>query len=272
MWTGLECARTLILATRQSWRCIASSSQAASSGPHQAARAPSCRASASSRLRTASGGKSALLRSPRVAKLLRCRFRACRRVFHKSCVGSPRYAVLAAPCHSQHLDTTYMNVLSPSMSPGSLDGRDVAIIFLCQFAVNMRSGQSVVLTGLAFVLLCSTERVCDRALFRLRLSLITDFRSPYCYTRPYLREVDTECVHVEPVQEASKVLAESSQALVHELEVHHVGLKIGDRVRELGEGGLKGVERERVAPAVCASLRGLAKGRPRRGPQWCCRA
>jgi len=188
---------------------LRSSSQAASSGPHQTARAPSCRASTSSRLRAASGGKSTLLRSPRIGELLRCRSGARRWVFHKGCVGSPSYAGLAAPCRSQYWNITYINVLSASISPGSLDGRDVAVSVLYQSAVNIPADRSMILTGLALVLLYSTKRVCDRALSHARLSVTAVCRSPYFRTEAYLWEIDTERVHVEPVQEAGKILAES---------------------------------------------------------------
>lgn len=47
----------------------------------------------------------------------------------------------------------------------------------------------------------------------------------------YLGEVDTECVHVQTVQEASKRLAKPSERLVHELKVHQVGLQVGHGIR-----------------------------------------
>src|SRR3954465_3513798 len=46
-------------------------------------------------------------------------------------------------------------------------------------------------------------------------------------TDMYLGKVNTECIHVQPVEEAREALAEAGQALVHQLEVHHVGLEIG---------------------------------------------
>lgn len=63
----------------------------------------------------------------------------------------------------------------------------------------------------------------------------------------YLGEINAEGIHVEAVHEAGKALAEAGQALVHELEVHHVGLEVGDGIGELGEGGLEGIEREGLA-------------------------
>lgn len=78
-------------------------------------------------------------------------------------------------------------------------------------------------------------------------------------------KIDAKGIHVEPVEEAGKVLAEARQALVHELEVHHVGLEIGDGISELGERGLECVQGETVRAAVCAALGRLAKRRARRG-------
>jgi hypothetical protein len=40
----------------------------------------------------------------------------------------------------------------------------------------------------------------------------------------HLGEVDAEGIHVQAVKKAGEALAETSKALVHELEVHHIGL------------------------------------------------
>lgn len=42
----------------------------------------------------------------------------------------------------------------------------------------------------------------------------------------YLWEVDAKSIHVEPVEKAGEGLAEAGQALVHELEVHHIGFQV----------------------------------------------
>lgn len=60
----------------------------------------------------------------------------------------------------------------------------------------------------------------------------------------HLREVDTEGIHVETIHEAGEALAETGQTLMHELEMHHVCLKVGHGIGKLSEGGLKGIERE----------------------------
>lgn len=60
----------------------------------------------------------------------------------------------------------------------------------------------------------------------------------------HLREVDTEGIHVETIHEAGEALAETGQALMHELEMHHVCLKVGHGVSKLSKGGFKGIERE----------------------------
>lgn len=60
----------------------------------------------------------------------------------------------------------------------------------------------------------------------------------------YLWIVNTEGVHVEAIEEAGKALAEPGQALVHQLEVHHVRLEVGHGVGELAKVRLEGVERE----------------------------
>lgn len=60
----------------------------------------------------------------------------------------------------------------------------------------------------------------------------------------HLGEIDTERIHVETVHEAGEALAETGQALMHELEMHHVGLEVGHGVRQLSKGGLEGSERE----------------------------
>lgn len=52
----------------------------------------------------------------------------------------------------------------------------------------------------------------------------------------YLREIHTESIHVQPIQEARETLAEPGQALVHQLQVHEVRFEVGHRVREFCEG------------------------------------
>lgn len=71
--------------------------------------------------------------------------------------------------------------------------------------------------------------------------------------------VNTERIHVEAIHEAGKALAEPGQALVHQLEVHHIGLEVGHGVRQLRKGGLEGVEGE-SALAGGASPGGVAEG------------
>ncbi len=52
---------------------------------------------------------------------------------------------------------------------------------------------------------------------------------------------------------------------MHQLEVHHVGLEVGDGVGQLGEGGLEGVEREGGAVALDAAAGRIAEGGAGRG-------
>ena len=75
----------------------------------------------------------------------------------------------------------------------------------------------------------------------------------------HLGKIDAEGIHVEAVEEAGETFAKTRQALVHELEVHHVGFEVGHGIRQLGEGRLEGVERE-WGIAVDALSGGLAEG------------
>lgn len=75
----------------------------------------------------------------------------------------------------------------------------------------------------------------------------------------HLGEVDAKGIHVQSVKEAREALAETSQTLVHELEVHHVGFKVGYSVGQFGEGGLECVEGKGFM-AIDASLGGFAEG------------
>lgn len=59
-----------------------------------------------------------------------------------------------------------------------------------------------------------------------------------------LGELDAKRIHVDAVQEAGKALGEARQALVHDLEVHHVCLEVGHGVGELCKRRLEGVERK----------------------------
>lgn len=80
--------------------------------------------------------------------------------------------------------------------------------------------------------------------------------------RPYLGKINAKGIHIQAIQEAGKGLAEAGQALVHELEMHHVGLQVGHGVGQLGEGGLEHVERERALSAAVAggAAGGVAEG------------
>lgn len=74
----------------------------------------------------------------------------------------------------------------------------------------------------------------------------------------YLRKINTESIHVEAIEKTGKALAEPGQALVHQLEMHHVGFEIGHGIRELGERGLEGVERKR-GTAIGTRFGGVAE-------------
>lgn len=78
---------------------------------------------------------------------------------------------------------------------------------------------------------------------RCRLFLLLPCPSERLWYGP-LREVDTKGIHVETIHEAGEALAEAGQALMHELEMHHVGLEVGHGIRQLSKGGLEGIERE----------------------------
>lgn len=86
---------------------------------------------------------------------------------------------------------------------------------------------------------------------------------------PYLGIVNAERVHVEAVHEAGEALAEPGQALMHQLEMHHIGLEVGHGVRQFGEGGLEGIEGERGL-AARAPTGGIAEGRARGWSKWGC--
>lgn len=60
---------------------------------------------------------------------------------------------------------------------------------------------------------------------------------------PYLWEVHAESVHVQSVQEAGEALTEARQTLVHQLQVHEIGFKIGHGVGQLGELWFQGIDR-----------------------------
>lgn len=87
---------------------------------------------------------------------------------------------------------------------------------------------------------------------------------------PYLREINTKSVHVQPIQKTRKALAESRQALVHQLEVHHIGLQVGHGVGKLRKGGLESIQRERGSIAVHAVTGGVAQRGAGRGSEGCC--
>lgn len=79
----------------------------------------------------------------------------------------------------------------------------------------------------------------------------------------HLGEIHAERVHVQPVQEARKALAEARQAVVHDLHIAHVRLERRHRIRELRKRRLKGVQRERLVGGGLAVLR--AAGRSAEG-------
>lgn len=41
----------------------------------------------------------------------------------------------------------------------------------------------------------------------------------------YLREIHAECIHVQPVEETRKALAEPRQTVVHDLHIPHIRLQ-----------------------------------------------
>lgn len=62
--------------------------------------------------------------------------------------------------------------------------------------------------------------------------------------RACLWEINAEGIHVQPVEKTRKALAETSQTLVHQLEVHKVRLQIDHGIGEFAELRLEGVEGE----------------------------
>jgi hypothetical protein len=86
----------------------------------------------------------------------------------------------------------------------------------------------------------------------------------------HLGKIHTEGVHVQPVQEARKALAEPRQALVHQLQLHEVGLQVRHGVAELRERHLEVVQRRRFAAVrPLGAPRAVAEGTARAGPQGC---
>lgn len=94
-------------------------------------------------------------------------------------------------------------------------------------------------------------------------------------TKTHLGKIHHKGIHVQAVQETRKTLAKAAQTLVHELQVHEIGLQVGHGVGELGKLRLQGVER---LVSVAGGLRMVrACGRraercARRRSQRCCRA
>lgn len=86
--------------------------------------------------------------------------------------------------------------------------------------------------------------------------------SPFVPLHTHLCKIHAKRVHVQPVEEARKALAEPRQAVVHDLHVPHVRLERRHRVRQLREHGLKRVQREGL---VGARVQGAAGGAPERG-------
>lgn len=86
----------------------------------------------------------------------------------------------------------------------------------------------------------------------------------------YFWEVHTERIHIQAVQETRKTLAETRQALMHQLEVHEVGLQVGHGVCEFRKLRLEGIDCWlRVAGIVdtAAITMCFTKGRARAGSQ-----
>lgn len=58
----------------------------------------------------------------------------------------------------------------------------------------------------------------------------------------YLGKIHAERVHVQTVEKTGEALAESRQTLVHQLQVHEIGLEIRHRVRQLCELRFQGID------------------------------
>lgn len=108
-------------------------------------------------------------------------------------------------------------------------------------------------------------------------------------TRPswaYLWEIHTKRVHIHAVQETSEALAKARQTLVHQLQVHEVGLQVSHGVCKFRKLRLQGIDgglivsgmADVVTVAMSFPERGArtrpqrgrwARGRPRsRGGSW----
>lgn len=92
------------------------------------------------------------------------------------------------------------------------------------------------------IITTSARRLCrSRTCANLSISieLVVDLCALEAVRDGCLREIDAERVHVQAIQKSGKVLRESREGFVHQLQVHEVGLQICHAICEFGECGLQ---------------------------------
>lgn len=85
-----------------------------------------------------------------------------------------------------------------------------------------------------------------------------------CESSTHLWEIHTEGVHVHAVEKTGEAFAEARQTLMHQLQMHEIGLQIRHGIGQLGKLWLQGIDgglvvsraADSVTVAICFAERG----------------
>ena len=78
----------------------------------------------------------------------------------------------------------------------------------------------------------------------------------------HLRKIYAESIHIQAIKETCKTLAESRQALVHQLQVHEISFQVSHGVGEFSKCGLERRQWRSGRPVPAAYAGTLSQGGP----------
>ena len=172
-------------------------------------------------------------------------------MFDKGGIRGPEYGQLI--CFGAHVALffrivfTHKKVISPSSGLGGSFSASVPDVKLREPLHDTRAVVSIPFCASASLALLNESAIgaCSNYLASQKVSGTS---------RSYLWEIDAERVHIQAVQETSKTLAEPRQALVHQLQMHEVGLKIGHGVCQLRELRLQRIDGGLVVSCIADAM------------------
>lgn len=178
---------------------------------------------------------------------------SARRIFHKRCI---RGSIVISEVADTHIECN-----SQEGFLGFAGANVIVVEVLTCILVLYSFPNNGMHASLCLHILCSPKRFSYRGLTRL-------LQGQAQLGALYLGEVNTESIHIHAVKKTGKTLAESRQALMHQLQVHKVCLQTGHGICKFGKLRLESIygwlRMASLGYTITKTMR-FSQGRPRVG-------